>query len=318
MAKMTYVQAIHDAMAQEMRRDENIFIAGEDVSRKHVPELFEEFGPRRVRVTPISEAQIISLGVGAAAMGLRPILIMAFMDFILSAMDEITNQAAKLTYMLGGQTHIPMVIYASMGAGINMAAQHSQSLEAVFAHIPGLKVVTFSSPAKAKGLFSQAIRDDNPVLCLDHKCLAGMEEEVPDGPFTLPLGKADIVREGKDITFITWSRMVQTCLEAANTLDKQGVSAEVVDIVSMTPLDEDAILTSAAKTGRVVIVQEATQHAGFGGEIAARIADKGFDSLKKPIKRVGAPFIPVPFSPVLENLYLPNAALVVKTAEEIL
>ena len=318
MALMTYRDAIGDAMAQEMRLDEKVFIAGEDVCAKHARALLEEFGPRRVRNTPISEGQIIGLGVGAAAMGLRPVLVMAFMDFLACAMDEIMNQAAKMSYMLGGQTHLPMVIHASMGAGIRAAAQHSQSLESIFAHLPGLKVVTLSSPKKAKGLFSQAIRDDNPVLCLDHKCLGDMEEDVPDGPFALPFGKADIVREGSDITFITWGRMVHNCLEAAEALAASGVSAEVVDIVSLSPFDEEAVLSSAAKTGRVVIVHEATLHAGFGGEIAARIADKAFDSMKKPIKRVGAPFTPVPFSPALEDAYLPNTALILKTAEDIL
>jgi len=318
MAMMTYLQAINDAMAQEMRRDTNIFIAGEDVVRKHTKTLYEEFGPRRVRNTPISEAQIVSLGIGAAAMGLRPILCLEFMDFIGCAMDEIMNQTAKMTYMLGGQAHLPMVIRSTMGAGIRAAAQHSQSLEAIFAHLPGLKVVTMSSPKKAKGLLSQAILDDNPVLCIEHKCLMKLEEDVPEGPFTLPFGKADVVREGSDITFISWGRMVHTCLTAADTLAARGVSSEVVDIVSLSPFDEDAVLASAAKTGRVVIAQEATLHAGFGGEIAARIADKGFDSLKKPIKRVGAPFTPAPFSPTLEDLYLPNADRVVGAAEEIL
>jgi len=318
MAIMTYGSAVRDAMAQEMRRDEKVFIAGEDVARKSLTILYNEFGPKRERNTPISESQIVSLGVGAAAMGLRPILCMEFMDFIGCAMDEIMNQTAKMTYMLGGQTHLPMVIRTTMGAGIRAAAQHSQSLETIFAHLPGLKVVTMSSPRKAKGLLSAAIRDENPVLCIEHKCLGDMEEEVPDGLFTLPFGKADVVRTGEDITFITWGRMVYTCLDAAETLAGRGVSSEVIDIVSLSPLDEDTILESAAKTGRVVIVHESTQHAGFGGEIAARIADKGFDALKKPVKRVGAPFTPVPFSPVLEDAYLPNADLIVKTAEEIL
>ena len=314
---MTYNQAILDATVQEMRRDSSVFVAGEDVHCK-IKDIFEEFGPKRVKNMPISEAQIIGLGVGAAAMGLRPLLHLSFMDFLGVCMDEIINQAAKMTYMLGGQTHIPMVIYANMGAGISAAAQHSQSLETIFAHIPGLKVVVPSDPVKAKGLMSQAIRDDNPVLFLDHKRLGGMKADVPDGPFTLPFGKADVVREGNDISFITWGHMVHDCLEAADRLAARGVSAEVIDIISLVPFDEETVLASATKTGRVVIAQEATLHAGFGGEIAARIADKAFASLKKPIKRVGAPFIPTPFSPALENIYLPSAETVVKTAEEIL
>ena len=318
MANMTYAQAVVDAIAQEMRLDEKVFVAGEDVARKGTKDLFDEFGPRRVRNMPISEAQIVSLGVGAAAMGLRPVLALEFMDFLGCAMDEIMNQAAKMTYMLGGQTHLPLVIRTIMGAGIRAAAQHSQSLEAIFSHLPGLKVVTLSSPTKAKGLLSQAIRDDNPVLCIEHKRLGFMQEDVPDGPFTLPLGKADVVRAGSDITFISWGYMVHDCLKAADELATRGVSAEVIDVVTLTPLDEAPILASVAKTGRVVIAHEATLHAGFGGEIAARIADKGFDMLKKPIKRVGAPFTPVPFSPVLEDAYLPNADMVLKAASEIL
>ena len=318
MAKMTYTQAIDDAMMQEMRIDDKVFIAGEDAASKHAKVVYEEFGPGRVYNTPISESQIISLGVGSAAMGLRPVLIMEFMDFTLCAMDEIINQAAKMTYMLDGQTHLPMVIRMTMGAGIRAAAQHSQSIEAVYAHIPGIKVVVMSSPKKAKGLLSQAIRDNNPVLCIEHKRLRAMEEEVPEGPFTMPIGKADIVLEGSDITFVTWGYMVYSCLEAAGQLAARGIKAEVIDIVSMTPLDEETIIASAKKTGRVVVVHEATMHAGFGGEIVARIVDKCFDSLKKPVKRVGAPFTPVPFSPVLEDAYLPNTSLVLKTAEEIL
>ena len=318
MAKMTYVQAIDDAMAQEMRLDDKVFVAGEDVASKHTRILFDEFGPKRVRNMPISEGQIVSLGVGAAAMGLRPILCIEFMDFIACAMDEMVNQAAKMTYMLGGQTHLPMVVRVTMGAGIHAAAQHSQSLEAVFAHIPGLKVVVMSSPAKAKGLLSQAIRDDNPVLCIEHKRLGGLTEDVPDGPFALPIGKAGVVREGSDISFISWGYMVHDCLEAAETLAARGVSAEVIDIMTLTPLDDAPILASASKTGRVVVAHEATLHGGFGGEIAARIADKAFGALKKPIKRVGAPFTPVPFSPVLEAAYVPTAATVVQAAEEIL
>ncbi|MCL1895155.1 MAG: alpha-ketoacid dehydrogenase subunit beta [Clostridiales bacterium] len=317
MPTMGYNQAIDDAIKQEMRRDPTVFIAGEDVRCKGKAFL-DEFGPKRVINMPISEAQIIALGVGASAMGLRPVLAMSFMDFLGVCMDEIINQAAKMSYMLGGQTHLPMTIHANMGAGIRAAAQHSQSFETVFAHFPGLKVAIPSCPVKAKGLMSQAIRDDDPVLLLDHKRLGGMEADVPDGAFALPFGKADIVREGKDITLVTWGYMVHDCLAAAETLAGQGVSAEVIDIVSLTPFDEDTILASAVKTGRVVIAHEATLHAGFGGEIAARIADKAFYSLKKPVKRVGAPFMPVPFSPVLEDIYLPGAESVLKAALEIL
>jgi pyruvate dehydrogenase E1 component beta subunit len=311
---MTYRQAINDAMAQEMRRDATIFVAGEDAERKHTKILYDEFGPKRVRNTPISESQIISLGVGAAAMGLRPILLMEFMDFLGCSMDEVMNQAAKMTYMLDGQTHLPMVIRTTMGAGIRAAAQHSQSLEALFAHLPGLKVVTLSSPRKAKGLISQAIRDNNPVLAIEHKCLGNLEGEVPEGPFTLPFGKIDTCREGNDVTLVTWGRMVYKCLNAAAELEKQGIHAEVIDIVSLAPLDEEGTLASVRKTGRVVIVQEATLQGGFGGEIAARIAEYAFPALKAPVKRIGAPFTPVPFSPVLEDLYLPDETQILDAA----
>lgn len=315
MATMTYMDAIDDAIVQEMRRDPKIFIAGEDVECKHSRALFDEFGAKRVRNTPISEAQIISLGVGAAAMGLRPILTMEFMDFLGCSMDEMMNQAAKMTYMLDGQTHLPMVIRTTMGAGIRAAAQHSQSLEALFAHLPGLKVVTLSSPYKAKGLFTQAIRDNNPVLVIEHKCLNNMEGEVPAEVFALPFGKIDTCREGGDVTLLTWGRMVYPCLNAAAELEKQGIHAEVVDIVSLVPFDEEGVLASVRKTGRAVIVQESTQNGGFGGEIAARIAEHAFSSLKAPIKRVGAPFTPVPFSPALEDLYLPNEAQILQTVQ---
>ncbi|MDR3304551.1 MAG: alpha-ketoacid dehydrogenase subunit beta [Clostridiales Family XIII bacterium] len=314
MAIMTYSEAVQDAIQQEMRRDPNVFIAGEDVTRKHTKVLLEEFGPKRVRDTPISESQIISLGVGAAAMGLRPILIMSFMDFLGCSMDEIMNQAAKMTYMLGGQTHLPMTICAAMGAGIRAAAQHSQSLEAIFAHLPGLKVVTLSCPKNAKGLMAQAIRDENPVLVLEHKALGGMAGEVPGGPFAMPFGKADVLRAGVDVTLISWGRMVHRCMDATAELEKKGIDAEVIDIVSLVPFDEEGVLASAAKTGRVVIAHEATEHGGFGGEIAARIADKGYGFLKGPIKRIGAPFVPVPFSPVLEDRYIPSTEQIVSLA----
>ena len=317
MAIMTYSQAITDATVLEMRRDSTVFVAGEDVKCKS-ESIYNEFGPKRVVNMPISESQIISLGVGAGAMGLRPVLHMSFVDFLGVCMDEIINQAAKQTYMLGGQVNIPMVIYANIGAGIRAAAQHSQSFEAIFAGFPGLKVVIPTCPIKAKGLMAQAIRDENPVLFLDHKRLGRMEADVPEGAFYLPFGKADIVREGSDITLVSWGHMMHDCLAAAETLKSKGVSAEVVDIVTITPFDEETVLASVCKTGRVVVAQESTLNCGFGGEIAARIADKAFDSLKKPIKRVGAPFTPAPFSHVLEDLYVPNADTVVKAAEEIL
>lgn len=311
MAIMTYVDAIRDAQRQEMLRDPDVFVAGEDValmgsSFGQTAGLYAEFGPGRVLDTPISEGQIVSLGVGAAAMGLRPVLSLDFCDFLGCCFDEILNQAAKMTYMLNGQTSIPLVIRANLGGEIGAAAQHSQCLEALFTHLPGLKVIASSGPRLAKGLLSQAIRDNNPVLCFEHKGLNGISEEVPDGEFTVPFGKAEIKKEGRDVTILSWSKMLHKCVKAAEELEKENIDAEVIDLVSLYPLDMDSILASVEKTGRVVIAHESVETGGFGGEIAARLADAAFDFLDAPIKRVGSPFTPVPFSAALEKHYQPN------------
>jgi pyruvate dehydrogenase E1 component beta subunit len=308
---MTYVDAIRDAQRQEMLRDPKVFVAGEDValmgsSFGQTAGLYDEFGAGRVLDTPISEGQIVSLGVGAAAMGLRPVLSLDFCDFMGCCMDEVLNQAAKMTYMLNGQVGMPLVIRANIGGEIGAAAQHSQCLEALFTHIPGLKVVSSSSPRNAKGLLSQAIRDDNPVIVLEHKALNGMSGEVPEGEFAIPFGKAETRREGRDVTILSWAKTLLKCISAAEELEKDGIDAEVIDVVSLYPLDMDGILASVEKTGRAVIAHEAVETGGFGGEIAARLADEGFDLLDAPIKRVGAPFTPVPFSAALERLYQPN------------
>lgn len=312
MRTMTYGQAICDGLAVEMRRDPDIYVAGEDVGMFGgglgvTLGLLEEFGPRRIRDTPLSETAIVGHAVGAAAAGLRPVAEIMFDDFLAIVLDELGNQAAKARYMFGGKVKIPMVLRASCGAGIRAAAQHSQSLEAWCAHVPGLKTVAPSTPADAKGLIIAAIRDDNPVVFLEHKILLGVTGEVPEGEYLVPLGKADIKREGGDVTLVTWSAMVQQSLRAAELLAEEGVSAEVVDLRTIVPLDTDAILGSVAKTHRLVIVHEAVRTGGFGGEIAAIVADEGFDLLDAPIKRVTAPDTPVPFSPVLEDAYLPNA-----------
>jgi pyruvate dehydrogenase E1 component beta subunit len=319
---MTYVEAIIDAQRVEMRRDPDVFLAGEDVAFLGSPfgqtaGLLEEFGPERVLDTPISESQIISLGVGASAMGLRAIVPIDFMDFMGCCADEVINQAAKLTYMLGGQVKVPMVIRTNIGGGIGAAAQHSQCLEALFTHIPGLKVVAGSNPADAKGLLESAIRDDDPVIVLEHKGLNGMSGDVPEGECPIPIGVADVKREGRDVTIISWSSMVNKSLNAAEILAKDGLDAEVVDIRSLIPLDRDGVFKSIEKTNRVVIVHEAVKIGGYGGEIAAMIADEGFDLLDAPIKRVASPFTPVPFSAALERHYQPNEEKIIEAVKSL-
>ena len=323
MAIMTYIEAIRDAQRQEMLRDPDVFIAGEDVailgsSFGQTAGLYAEFGAGRVLDTPISEGQIVSLGVGAAAMGLRPVLSLDFCDFLGCCFDEILNQAAKMTYMLNGQTSIPLVIRANLGGELNAAAQHSQCLESLFTHIPGLKVVASSGPRLAKGLLSQAIRDNNPVMVFEHKGLGGKREEVPEGAFALPFGKAEIMSEGGDVTLVSWSKMVHKCVNAARALAAGGVRAEVIDLVSLYPMDMDTVLSSVRKTGRIIIVHEAVETGGFGAEIAARIADEAFDFLKAPVKRVGAPFAPVPFSPALEKHYQPNEERIIAAVNSLI
>ena len=316
------VEAIRDAQRLEMLRDPNVFLAGEDVAIMGSPfgqtaGLLEEFGPERVLDTPISEAQIIGLGVGASAMGLRAILSIDFMDFMGCCMDEVMNQAAKLPYMLGGQITLPMVIRTNIGGGIGAAAQHSQCFEAMYTHIPGLKIVAGSNPADAKGLLESAIRDNNPVIVVEHKAMGGVTGEVPEGEYLIPIGKADIKRAGNDVTLISWSSMVNKCLAASETLAGDGIDVEVIDLRSLIPLDKDCILKSVEKTGKVVIVHEAVEVSGYGAEIAAMIADKGFDFLDAPIKRVASPYTPVPFSGVLEREYQPNEAKIVSTVKSL-
>ncbi len=311
MKKITYLQAMREAVRLEMIRDTNVFIAGQDVgvmgsSFGQTAKLLQEFGPQRVVDTPISETATVSLAVGAAALGLRPLITMEFMDFMAVCMDEIINQAAKMRYMLGGKTKIPMVIETLCGGGSSAGAQHSQCLEALFTHIPGLKTITASTPADAKGLMASAIRDDNPVIFIGHRGLLANSGEVPEGEYIIPLGKADIKRSGSDVTIVTWSAMVQKSLAAAELLAKEGIGVEVIDLRSLIPLDKECFLNSMGKTGRLVIVHEAVGTGGFGAEIAAIACDEGFDLLDAPIKRVTAPFTPVPFNSNMEKEYLVN------------
>ncbi|MFH1135914.1 MAG: alpha-ketoacid dehydrogenase subunit beta [Pseudomonadota bacterium] len=311
MPTMNFAQAINDALRIEMERDPNVYIVGEDVGAFGgcfgvTAGLLAKFGEKRVRDTPITESAIVGSAVGAAVGGLRPVAELMFVDFIGVALDQLYNQAAKMKYMFGGKAKIPMVLRASCGAGIGAAAQHSQCLEAWFMHVPGLKVVMPSTPADAKGLLMSAIRDDNPVVFLEHKILYGLEGEVPAGEYLIPLGRADVKREGADVTVVATAAMVHKALEAAEKLAADGISVEVVDPRTLSPLDEDAILGSVRKTHRLVIVHEEVKFAGSGAEIAAMAAEKVFDYLDAPIIRVAAPMTPVPFAGVLEQEFIPS------------
>jgi pyruvate/2-oxoglutarate/acetoin dehydrogenase E1 component len=310
---MTFSHAIGDSIVVEMERDPDVYVAGEDVWGARGGNFlvtkapYEAFGPKRVLDTPISETAILGHAVGAAMVGLRPIIEIMFVDFMGVCFDELMNQAAKLRYMTGGQVDIPLVIRTADGAGLGAAAQHSQSLEGLLTHIPGLKVVCASTPAEAKGLLASAVRDDNPVVFLEHKGLYGLEGDVPEGEYVVPLGKADVKREGTDVTIVTWSAMVHEALSAAELLSAEGVDVEVIDLRSLVPLDTAAILESVGKTHRVVIVHEAARTSGFGAEVAALMADEGFDLLDAPVRRVTGLDTPIPFSPPLEAECLPNA-----------
>ncbi len=321
MRELTYAQAIREAMTLEMRRNENIFLMGEDVGLYGgafgvSAGMFEEFGEARVKDTPISEAVIVGAAAGAAAMGMRPIAEIMFSDFLTIAMDQLVNQAAKMRYMFGGKASVPMVVRSASGSGTGAAAQHSQSPEAWFCNAPGLKVVMPSTPADAKGLLISAIRDDNPVLFFEPKVLYRTKGVVPEGDYTVPLGKADIKREGTDLTIISYGRMLPVCLDAAAQLKKnEGISAEVVDLRTLVPLDKETIIASASKTGRVLIVHEACQTGGFGGELAAVIADsEAFFKLDAPIRRCCGLDVPIPYCPELEKNVVPGKDVIIENA----
>ena len=322
MRQISFSEATLEAMAEEMTRDERVFIMGEDIARQggifgQFKGLPQKFGFDRVRDTPISETSIIGAGVGAALAGMRPVVDMHFVDFITVAMDEIVNQMAKIPYMFGGQGNVPIVLRAPDGIARSAAAQHSQSLEAWFLHIPGLKVVVPSNPADAKGLLKAAIRSDDPVLYFEHKMLFPVKGPVPEGEYLTPIGKAKVCREGKDVTIVSYSLMMQRVLEAAEKLDKQGISAEVVDLRTISPLDKETVFESLAKTKRLIIVHEAVKTGGVGAEVAALAAEEMIDYLDAPIKRLGAPFVPAPFSGTLENLVKVHTDDIVKAAVEI-
>jgi pyruvate dehydrogenase E1 component beta subunit len=320
--KLTFGQAVREALAQEMRRDPTVFIMGEDVAEAGTPfkvlsGLVEEFGTERVMDTPISEAGFTGLGVGAAMTGMRPVVDIMFGDFLGLVMDQIANQAAKVHYMSGGTLKAPLVIRTTLGATRRSAAQHSQSLHAWPSHIPGLKVVLPSTPADAKGLLKAAIRDDSPVVFFEDKMGYALKGEVPEGDFVLPLGEADVKRVGEDITIVALSSMVLVALEAAELLAADGISAEVVDPRTTVPLDIEALIRSAKKTSRAIVVDEGYQRYGVTAEIAAVISDGAFFYLDAPVKRMGAMDVPVPFSPVLEDLTVPTAETVAAEARRL-
>ena len=321
--EITYVAAIAEAASAILEEQETAFLAGEDVAGAggvfgSYRGLLEAFGPERVVDTPISEEGIVGLGVGAAATGLRPIIDIMFMDFMGECMDEIANQMAKMRYMFGGSAKLPITVVTMSGAGMNMAAQHSQSLEAWICHLPGLKVAAPATPYDAKGLLIAAARDDNPVFVVMNKLSLRNRGPVPEEAYTVPLGKAEVVREGADLSLITYSRMVHEAVQAAEALAGEGIEAEVVDLRSLQPMDTDTVVASVRKTHRAVVVHEAVRFAGLGGEIAAQIQELAFDDLDAPVARVGAPFSPVPFSSVLEQSYLPNADKIVAEAHALL
>jgi pyruvate dehydrogenase E1 component beta subunit len=320
MREITFSQATNEALAEEMRRDNRVFIIGEDVAETGTPfrvlaGLVDEFGVERVIDSPISEAGITGICVGAAMTGMRPVVDIMFGDFITLTMDQMVNQAAKIHYMSGGQLNVPMVMRTTLGATRRSAAQHSQSLHAWVSHAPGLKVVVPSTPYDTKGLLKTAIRDENPVIFFEDKLSFQLKGNVPEGEYTIPFGVADIKREGSDITLVALSSMVDVALKAASELAELGISAEVVDPRTTLPLDHQTIIESAKKTSRAIVVDEGYEQYGVTAEIASVIADGAFYYLDAPVKRMGAMNVPIPFSPALEDLTVPNAERVIEMAK---
>jgi len=320
--EITYLEAVREAMSQEMRQNEEVFILGEDIGVYGgafgvTRGMIEEFGPERVRNTPISEAGIAGAAVGAALTGMRPILELQFSDFITIAMDQMVNQAAKTRYMFGGKGKVPMVLRTPAGSGTGAAAQHSQSLEAWMAHIPGLKVVQPSTAYDVKGLLKAAMDDDNPVIFYEHKLLYKTSSHVPEEQYSIELGKADIKRAGTDVTIVATAIMVHKALEAAAELEKEGISVEVVDPRTIVPLDKETIINSVKKTGRLIVVHEAVRRGGIGGEIASMVAEsEAFDYLDAPIKRLGGKEVPIPYNPNLEKAAIPQVPDILAAVRE--
>jgi pyruvate dehydrogenase E1 component beta subunit len=323
MPEITCREALNQALREEMERDPSVYILGEDVglyegSFKVTRGLLAKFGEKRVIDTPISEAGIVGMACGAAMTGLRPVAELMTVNFAIVAMDQIMNNVAVARYMFGGQCSVPLVIRAPGGAGHQLGAQHSHTLDALFMHCPGLRVVIPSFPSDAKGLLKSAIRCDDPVMFLEHEGLYAMKGEVPEGDYTIPLGVADVKREGRHVTLIAVSRMVFVCLEAAQALAKEGIEAEVVDLRALNPLDMPTVLNSVRKTRRAVTVEESWLTGGWGGEIAARIMEEAFDDLDAPVLRVGGADVPMPYSKQLEKAAIPNSEWVIARVKQIM
>ena len=321
MKEINYIRAINEALREEMARDDRVIIIGEDVGLSGggfsaTRGLYEEFGPKRVIDTPIIEMAIPGIAVGAAINGLRPVAEIMFFDFMTGASDAVVNTAAKWRYMFGGQYKVPVTFRTLGGGGLSAGPHHSQSLEAWFCHIPGLKVVYPSTPYDVKGLLKSSIQDDNPVLFIEHKFLRA-KGEVPEEEYTLPLGKADIKREGSDVTIVTWGQLYFKVASSAEKLAKEGINAEVIDLRTLLPLDMDTVLDSVKKTGRLLIAHEAVKIGGWGAEIAASVMEQGFDLLDAPVKRVGAAFTPIPWGPVAESAVLPQEADIIAAVKEL-
>jgi pyruvate dehydrogenase E1 component beta subunit len=323
MKKISISKAISEGLHEEMVRDENVIILGEDMGKMGnvfaITQGFqEEFGANRVIDTPISESGFLGMSVGAALVGIRPVAELMYVDFIGVSLDPIMNQAAKMRYMTGGQVHVPMVLRAPMGSGRRNAGQHSQCLESLFTGIPGLKVVCPSTAKDAKGLIKSAIRDEDPVIFLEHRLIYAKKEQIPEEEYTIPLGEADIKREGKDVTVITWSRQVYFALDAAKELEKEGIDVEVLDLRSLVPLDWEAIKKSVCKTHNVVVVHEGARRGGFGGELSAQITEDLFDELDSPVERVAALNVVAPFAPTLEDELFPHPKDIVAAVKKVL
>lgn len=320
MREITYLEAVREAMVQEMRRDPSVFLIGEDIGVYGgafgvSKGMLKEFGSERIRETPISEQGIAGAAIGAALMGMRPIMEIMFMDFITLAMDQIVNQAAKMRFMLGGKARIPLVCRAPAGSGTGAAAQHSQCLEAWFVHTPGIKVVAPSTPYDAKGLLLTSIRDNNPVMFIEHKLLYRTKGVVPEEMYTIPLGQAEVKRQGRDLSLIAYSIMLPRALEAAEKLAAEGIEIEVIDLRTLKPLDVDTIVGSVSKTGRALIVHEAPITGGFGGELAAVIAEsEAFDYLDAPVRRLAGRNIPIPYNRTLERATVPQIEDIITAA----
>tara|TARA_A100001388_G_scaffold251200_1_gene212913 strand:+ start:997 stop:2010 length:1014 start_codon:yes stop_codon:yes gene_type:complete len=333
MSIKTFRQALNEALHLEMSRDKNVIIFGEDVcggtggtGEKDAwggafgvtKGLLSEFGPDRIMDTPITESAFVGAAVGAAMTGLRPVTEIMFVDFLGVCFDQIFNQAAKVRYMFGGKADMPMVLRASYGAGASSASQHSQALYPIFTHIPGLKVVVPSNPYDAKGLLINAIRDEDPVIFLEHKMLYDFSGEVPDEAYTVPFGEAGIIREGKDVTLISLGKMVNVCQEAADELAKENIAASILDLRTISPLDEETILEFTEETGRVVVVDEAYPRCGVAADVSSIIVEKAFSDLKAPIKKVTPPHSPVPYAPNLEQAFLPSSQNVIDAVKEVI